>query len=157
MVSGDTSRQSLLWRHPLSPPWGSSSQGRDRRASREHQIEVSHEQHTQYVSRWAMGLACSLIISIWKSAAGQLHESLVWHLKIWIFFLLPTGQAYRILVSGYTINAAEEAMATVTSVIIDCSWDETRSSRDNKHILKKKWKKYSYYYLNISTIISTNN
>ena len=143
-VSGDTSRQSLLWRRPVSPPQGSSSQGGDR-ASREHQIEVSRVQHTQYVSHWAVGLARSLIINIWKSAAGQLHGSLAWHLKIWIFLLLPTGQAYRVLVSGYTINACEEAMANVTSVIIDCSWDGTRSSRDNKHILGKKWKKYSYY------------
>lgn len=34
---------------------GSSSQGEIGRASREHQIEVSRVQHTQYISHWAIG------------------------------------------------------------------------------------------------------
>lgn len=53
------------------------------------------------------------------------------------FFFL-TGQAYCILVSGYTVNVIEETISTMTTINFDYSKDEAYFSMDNEHILENK-------------------
>lgn len=53
------------------------------------------------------------------------------------FFLL-TGQAYCILVSGYTVSVIEEAISTMTIITFDYSKYEAHSSVHNKHIMENK-------------------